>query len=197
MRRRVGQAAACLLLCLCTTVPAAAQGARDRTWHGTVYLGHWVSMGGTEDAQFASVLVNRVLVPQLRTGWALLDGSSIEVEGQIGRHFGDQRHGEATLALMWRSRDVTLPWTDTRMNFAAAEGFSYALSRPTLEGVVNDQEPRKFLNYLAFELELSHPSLPDVSLVPRLHHRSGIFGLIAPQGSGSDFLGIGLRMTLR
>jgi hypothetical protein len=126
----------------------------------------------------------------------VIDGGSIEVEAQFGQQFGRQRHQEATLALVWRSRELTLPPTRASINFAVAEGVSYALSRPTFEGLENDERPRKFLNYLAFEAEISHPDLPGVSLVPRLHHRSGIFGLIAPQGSGSNILGLGLRFTL-
>jgi hypothetical protein len=156
---------------------------------------------GFQDTYFVSALVNRVLVRELTTDFsfarALINGSSIELEGQIGRHFGFQDHGEVTLALLWRSRDLAIPLTDGRLNFAIGEGLSYALARPTYEGVVHDEEPRKFLNYLAFEAEFSHPSLPGVSVVPRVHHRSGIFGVIAPRGSGSDFVGIGLRVTLQ
>ncbi|WP_337174990.1 hypothetical protein [Paludisphaera sp.] len=31
----------------------------------------------------------------------------------------------------------------------------------------------------------------------RLHHRSGVFGLIAPKKSGSNFIGVGIRIDLR
>jgi hypothetical protein len=208
-------AGACLALYLFAPVPLLAQSAaRDRTWFATVYAGQWFSLSrpspgqergsqdaGFQDSYFVSALVNRVLVRELTTDFsfarALINGSSIELEGQIGRHFGLQDHGEVTLALLWRSRDLAIPLTDGRLNFAIGEGLSYALSRPTYEGIVHGQEPRKFLNYLAFEAEFSHPSLPGVSVVPRVHHRSGIFGVIAPQGSGSDFVGIGLRVTLQ
>jgi hypothetical protein len=211
MRNRLYLAGAWLMLCL--SVPAAAEAPPERKWHATLYLGQWLSSNladvprrlGTgdieaESAYFASVLVNRVVVPELRTEWPLLgvviDGGSLELEGQAGQHFGRQGHQEVTLSLLWRSRELTLPMTDLRVNFGVAEGFSYALSRPDFEGVENGEWPRKFLNYLAFEVELSHPAMPGVSLVPRLHHRSGIFGLIAPQGTGSNFLGLGIRMAL-
>lgn len=204
---------ACVLLCG-MALPAAADAPRERIWHGTLYVGQWISsrlldvprrLGTgdieTEDIHFGSVLANRVIVPELRTGWPvigpLVDGGSIELEAQFGQQFGRQRHQEATVALVLRSRELAVPWTRASVNLAVAEGFSYALSRPTFEGLENDERPRKFLNYLAFEAEISHPALPGVSLVPRLHHRSGIFGLIAPQGSGSNILGLGLRMTLQ
>jgi hypothetical protein len=195
-------------------LPALAEAPRDRVWHGTVYVGQWISSrlldvprrlgtGNVEmkDITFASLIANHVVVPELRTGWPVLgpviDGGSIEVEAQFGQQFGRQRHQEATLALVWRSREITLPATRASINLAIGEGLSYTLSRPTFEGLENDQQPRKFLNYLAFEAEVSHPALPGISLVPRLHHRSGIFGLIAPQGTGSNILGLGLRITLQ
>jgi hypothetical protein len=126
----------------------------------------------------------------------LIDRSSIELEGQIGQNFGLQNHAEMTLALQWRSPDLSIPLTNARFNVAIGEGFSYALSRPAYEGVSHGQQPSKFLNYLSLEAEFSHPSLPGVSLVPRVHHRSGIYGVIAPRGSGSNFFGIGLRIAL-
>lgn len=202
------------LSCACLATPALAEAQRERLWHATIYVGQWFSgsepsemqpLGsrdaGLQDSYFVSALLNRVLVKELRTGLPLIgpliDGGSIEVEGQFGHHFGLQSHAEVTLALLWRSREIAVPLTTGRMNLAIGEGLSYALQRPAYEGLVHGQEPVKFLNYLAFEAEFSHPALRGISLVPRAHHRSGIFGLIAPRGSGSDFIGIGLRMTLQ
>jgi hypothetical protein len=215
MRSRSRMAGAYLTLCLFAPLPLLAQSpTRDRTWFATVYAGQWFSgsaptpgqtLGtqdaGFQDSYFVSALLSRVLVPELKTELPLtgplIDGSSIELEGQIGHHFGLQDHAEVTLALLWRSRDFAMPLTNGRLNVAVGEGLSYALSRPAYEGIAHGQEPRKFLNYLTFEAEFSHLSLPGVSVVPRVHHRSGIFGVIAPRGSGSDFIGIGLRMTLQ
>ncbi|MDP3418548.1 hypothetical protein [Falsiroseomonas sp.] len=207
MRRLAMIGAAALGACGLALPAAAEPPARDRSWFATVYHGQWMKprgfIGGgfeTENSHFTSLALSRVLVPELRLDLPvvgrLLDGASIELEGQFGWHTGLQRHGEATLALALRSREITLvgPW---RMNVAVAEGLSYALSRPTYEGLVNNEQPRKFMNYLAFEAEFSHAALPQLTLVPRLHHRSGIFGVIAPQGSGSDFFGLGLRLALQ
>ncbi|MBU8546382.1 MULTISPECIES: hypothetical protein [Roseomonadaceae] len=187
--------------------PAAAMTTRDRDWFVTAYRGQWMSprglIGGdfdVQDAHFTSLAVSHVLLPELRLDLPLLgrllDGGSLELEGQLGLHAGLQHHTEATLALAWRSPDLSLPGP-MRLNLAVAEGVSYALARPAHEGAVNGLRRRKFLNYLAFEAEFTHAALPDLALVPRLHHRSGIFGVIAPQRSGSDFIGLGLRMTLR
>ncbi len=188
--------------------------ARERQWFATLHAGQWLSSnladvptsGGTGDLElksgyFVSGLVNRVLVGSLNLGWPVLgpvlEGSSIEVEGQFGQHFGLQHHQEATLSLVLRSRQIELPWTAAQVNLAVSEGLSYALSRPAYEGTEKGETPHKFLNYLAFEAEFSHPSWPGISIVPRLHHRSGIFGFIAPQGAGSNFVGVGLRFRLQ
>ena len=48
----------------------------------------------------------------------------------------------------------------------------------------------------AVEAEFKHASLPGVAVVPRIHHRSGVFGLIAPKTSGSNFIGVGVRVDL-
>ncbi|MGX9966354.1 hypothetical protein ACVFYP_23730 [Roseomonas sp. F4] len=189
------------------TAQAEATTPRDRSWFVTAYHGQWMSprgfVGGdldVQDAHFTALALSHVLVPELRLDLPvlgrLLDGGSLEVEGQFGLHSGLQHHTEATLSLAWRSADVVLPGP-MRMNLAVAEGVSYALARPAHEGVVNGLRPRKFLNYLAFEAEITHAALPHLALVPRVHHRSGIFGVIAPQRSGSDFIGLGVRMTLR
>jgi hypothetical protein len=46
---------------------------------------------------------------------------------------------------------------------------------------------------LAFETELAHGVVPGWSLVGRVHHRSGSFGILAEKDSGSNFIGMGLR----
>ncbi|MGK7869616.1 hypothetical protein [Falsiroseomonas sp. E2-1-a20] len=211
--QQVLRAAAIAAFCFSAPTLAAAEGERKRIWFATAYVhqftnsnladipvglatGNW----SLERSYFSSVALNRVLVPRLPLDLPLvgrlLDGGSLELEGQFGLHSGLQSHTEATLALVWRTPDYALP-LGTRMNFAVGEGLSYALARPAFEGVVNEAQPRRFLNYLAFEAEISHERLPRVALVPRIHHRSGIFGLIAPQGSGSNFVGLGLRLTLQ
>jgi hypothetical protein len=203
-----------MVSCLLAPPAEAQDPARDRTWFATLYVGQWFSASepveglglgtpdaGFQDSTFVSFMLSRVIVPELQTGVRLLgpviNGSSIELEGLVGHHFGLQDHAEVTLALLWRSRELALPLGGGRMNVAIGEGLSYALSQPAYEGLVHGEEPVQFLNYLTVEAEFSHPALPGVSVVPRVHHRSGIFGVIAPRGSGSDFIGIGIRMTLQ
>lgn len=214
VRAPAGAIAASLGLFLAGVAAAGATpDARDRTWFATAYYGRYIASNLVdvprnvltgratfEDVDFVSASLSRVLVPDIRTDvtglqWAL-DGSSLEFEAQFGRHFGHQTHGEITVAMLWRSPDVSLPGHGT-VNFAVGEGLSWATSKPKFEGAHKGAESHKFLNYLAFEAELSHPSAPGLALVPRLHHRSGVFGVIAPRSTGSNFLGVGLRFDLQ
>ena len=196
--------------------PAAAGDgidARDREWFATAYAGQFVTSNLVdlpletvrgaaefEDAFFLSGALSWVFLPSIRSDLplvgGLLTGSSLELEGQLGRQFGRQDHWEASLAVLWRTPDIRLPG-DARLNLAFGEGLSWASSNPRLEGVIHGSRPKQFLNYLALEAELRHPAAPGVAIVPRIHHRSGIFGLIAPQKTGSNFVGVGVRVDLR
>jgi hypothetical protein len=191
--------------------PTCAQ-TDERRWHATAYWARWAnadlleiperSFTGDLTFQSADVVggaVSRVIVPSFSIPLPGSDfafrGNRIELEGQVLRHFGRQNHWEGTVALMFRTGQIPL-FGGLSVNLGFAEGLSYANEPPPLEGSF-EVEPSRFLNYLAVEAEFSHASLPGVSLVPRIHHRSGIFGVIAPRTSGSNFVGVGLRVDLR
>lgn len=190
---------------------AAAQ-APERQWHLTVYGSQWVNADlleipervvtgelTAENAFFVGAGLSRVIVPSFAIPLPGTDfafrGNRIELEGQVLRHFGDQSHWEGTLALMFRTGQIPL-FGGLSVNLGFGEGLSLASERPRLEGSFR-VEPSRLLNYLAFEAEFSHASLPGVSFVPRIHHRSGIFGVIAERESGSNFIGAGIRVDLR
>lgn len=191
--------------------PAAAQ-TGERSWYATGYASRWAntdildvperSITGNlsfKDANFAGIGLGRVLVPSFAVPLPGTDfafrGNRIELEGQVLRHFGGQDHWEGVLALMFRTGQIPLAG-GLSMNLALGEGFSYASERPRLEGSFR-VEPSRFLNYLAFEIEFSHASWPGVHFVSRIHHRSGVFGFVAPRESGSNFIGAGIRIDLR
>lgn len=123
-----------------------------------------------------------------------LRGNRFELEGQAVRHFGWQEQLEGTLALMFRTGDLPLAG-GLSVKWGFAEGLSYASEPPALEGSPTVR-PRRFLNDLAVEAEFTRRALPRVSIVPRIHYRSGVFGLIAPRTSGSNFIGVGVRVRL-
>jgi hypothetical protein len=207
--RRLAQSSVLALALLGS--PAAAQ-TLERSWHLTAYGGRWVNADlleipefavtgelTTENAYFVGAGLSRVIVPSFSIPLPGTDfafrGNRIELEGQVLRHFGDQSHWEGTLALVFRTGQIPL-FGGLSVNLAFAEGLSYASEPPALEGSLR-VEPSRLLNYLAFEAEFSHAALPGVYFVPRIHHRSGVFGVIAPKESGSNFIGAGIRVDLR
>lgn len=190
----------------------ASERETERRWHATGYVSRWVNTDlldvpsravtgnlSFSDTNFAGVGLSRVVVPSFSIPLPFSDfafrGNRIELEGQVLKHFGGQSHWEGTLALMFRTGQIPLGG-GLEANLAIAEGLSVASERPRFEGAV-DVRPSRVLNYLAFEAEFSHASAPGVSFVTRLHHRSGVFGLIAPKKSGSNFIGVGIRIDLR
>lgn len=90
-------------------------------------------------------------------------------------------------------RWANLPWNNyVNTSFAFAEGVSYDTSYPYLEKRNNDNAKR-FLNYLMFEVTLANPNMPRLQLLARIHHRSGAYGLYHAGNTGSNDVGIGIR----
>lgn len=116
-------------------------------------------------------------------------------EVQLSKHHGLQDNYEAHIAWLLRTSDLELGSLAT-VNFATGMGPSYAFSKPTYEDGP-DGEPNQgeyqFQNYITFELEFATPAMPDWSLALRVHHRSGMYGLIAPRRVGSNFFALGIR----
>lgn len=163
-------------------------------WHFSLYGGQWI------DDRLVDILRLRASTGNLRSSYALGVGAArevyriadpvgLELEANAAQHFGRQWHPEinALLALRWN----WFPWdqfVDT--SIAAGQGLSLAARRPPIE---NRGDAREFLNYLMFELELRPVPFEAWSLVGRIHHRSGVFGLYGGVRGGSNFLMIGVR----
>jgi len=113
-----------------------------------------------------------------------------ELEGQLIKHIGEQEHVELVSSI--NVRWITFPWNrylDTTVAFGG--GLSWASEVPVLERRdPNNSDAAALLHYLLLEASFG---LPDSrwSLVARVHHRSGIFGLFSH--SGSNVLAAGLR----
>ena len=96
------------------------------------------------------------------------------------------------------------------MSFAFGEGVSLTSQNPTMEnkrkgfyldtGLFQFQaiESRNFLNYVMVELDYR---VWDTSYNPRIfvriHHRSGVFGLLCPPdpACGSNFISYGVKFS--
>jgi hypothetical protein len=114
-------------------------------------------------------------------------------ETVLVKHFGMQSNGEMGAAYMLKTPDLQLGRLG--VNFGAGAGLSYALGYPGYEdGPDNDPARRYRLQLLAlFELEWRMIGFENLSVITRVHHRSGVYGLIAPRHVGSNFLAVGVR----
>ena len=114
------------------------------------------------------------------------DALTWELEGQLYRHRGAQDHWEANAALVvhWNRFpwDATVP---TTVSFG--QGLSLASERPAIE-----EDTRRLLHYMHAEVTVRGNNWEHLSVVARLHHRSGAFGLYGTSG-GSNFITAGLR----
>ena len=113
-----------------------------------------------------------------------------EGELQVLKHFGEQDHWEFTgsLNLRW----VVFPWNrHIETTVALGEGLSWATQIPALEKAdPTNSDNAQLLNYILIEVTFAIPESPW-SLVTRIHHRSGVFGLFGH--SGSNILEAGIR----
>jgi hypothetical protein len=97
--------------------------------------------------------------------------------------------------LRWRR----LPWNHlVATSFAIGEGLSIVGAVPEVEIVTTDVgRTNNLLNYLMLEATFAVPSLPQVQLVGRIHHRSGMFGVFNDaRDSGSNTVGLGVRLHM-
>ena len=121
-------------------------------------------------------------------------GLKTEVELQLSKHHGMQDNYEAHSAILARSKNFnTIDFINT--NFAFGIGISHAMGTPWYEDTESgsiDGKRYKTQNYLAFEMEMA-TQRSSWSIPIRLHHRSGMYGLIAPEKVGSNFIAVGIR----
>jgi len=181
------------LAVLVVVLSAPRPGLAQSDWSVSLYGGQWIGAGNGDMIHFRireTYLVGLGLMyefdespPHMR--W--------ELEGQILQHAGLQDHTEFALdiGLRW----VTFPWdqwVDT--SAALAVGLSYATEEPALELKENPETgATQLLHYLVFEIAVAPPGESRWSLVARLHHRSGVWGLFDGVGSASNFFMLGLR----
>ncbi len=119
------------------------------------------------------------------------DALSFELEGQVGKWWGDQHNVEFNLplAIRWSK----FPWNHyVSTSLAYGLGPSYATKEPAAE-IDEHDTTKKFLVYWFGEIAFGPPD-SNWAGVFRIHHRSGAFGLIADRGEGgSNTLALGLK----
>jgi hypothetical protein len=148
-------------------------------------LRHLVSTGN-RGAIMASALLDRTWFRNVRQGFT----------GSLLKHSGLQTNWEAGLAYTLATPNLKLGPVATHLKVGA--GFSYAFSRPSYEDGPLAEPDRRYRGQFLLLVE-NHWRLADSdkwSLVLRVHHRSGVYGLIAPQNVGSNFLAVGVERRL-
>ncbi|MEZ5665859.1 MAG: hypothetical protein R3F55_00145 [Alphaproteobacteria bacterium] len=127
-------------------------------------------------------------------GW-LGDSLSIEAETQAVYHYGRGNFGELGATLVARFDGVELP--DWLGGMKILDGFSIGVGPSVTTAIPPLESDRGRISHVLNQLMLEYldpmPEGAEVQTVERVHHRSGIFGLINGIVGGSDYLGRGIR----
>jgi hypothetical protein len=212
MRNRIGQCTALLLLLGLKTFDVGADTvAEDRMFDTvSVYAAQGANhnlreipgriLGGNpewERSYFNALGLNKIR-STLGDDWHVLKGTPFAsinrgYELVLVKHHGMQDNAEVGAAYTLKTGDLELGALG--VNFGSGVGLSYALGTPSYEDGSKDDPARRYRLQLLllFELEWRMRGLEDISLVTRVHHRSGAYGLIAPSHVGSNFLAAGIR----
>jgi hypothetical protein len=131
-------------------------------------------------------------------GWARLEGTVFAGilrghEVVLVQHHGMQDNAEVGAAYTLKTPDLEMGGMG--VNFGSGIGLSYALGTPAYEDGPKDDPARRYRLQLLllFDFEWRIIGLDEWSLVTRVHHRSGVYGLIAPPHVGSNFMAAGIR----
>jgi hypothetical protein len=122
--------------------------------------------------------------------------NALNIEPQIGiaKRVGDMQAGEfwGVIAFRW----TAFPWNNyIKTTIAISDGISLATQVDTVERDANaNRAGSVFLNYFSPEITFSIPDYEKYALVFRVHHRSGLYGLIDKANAGSQFGTVGLRI---
>lgn len=154
-----------------------------------------------DDSRLHALIVSRqigatdLFLPGRSIGF---ENASIELEGTASIHSGLQEHSEVTLGVILRSQDMDLG-SFGAVNLGWTNGFSYALEAPAYafgQDLVRGEDTVWLQYYMGLELDYAHRTLTRLRLFTRLHHRSGIYGVISPSKTGSKIIGLGVRLRL-
>lgn len=117
---------------------------------------------------------------------------TLEAEIGIGHRFGVGANDAWAAAYV---RYDNFPWNHViRTTVAASLGLHYVSRLPLSENKADPTEARgHLLHYFSPEITFALPDKPEHELVMRLHHRSGVFGLMHGVHGGADAFVMGYR----
>jgi hypothetical protein len=139
----------------------------------------------------------------LDAGWTFAKWKEIAhfcIEGQVAHHWGVQSYQEANIVLI--ARVFIFPESlPVSTSLAAGSGLSYTSTIPIIETDTQkeknygDRSTSRLLHYLMVEAAFGVSKAPKVETFIRIHHRSGIFGLMSDDTrAGSNYLTGGIRV---
>lgn len=120
-----------------------------------------------------------------------------EAEAGAGYQYSSSLPGNNSPQI-WGSlylRYKQFPWNKfVHTTVAINTGLNYSFRKTAFEEYEGRADgTKKLLHYLAPEITFSLPDRRDWELVFRLHHRSGIFGLLGCTSCGTNVVSIGVR----
>jgi hypothetical protein len=121
-----------------------------------------------------------------------IDGAKSSLELMAVQHYPQHSLLENVVAYHIKSRPFDWGWT--KLTLGLSIGLSYVHGTPAFDDGSKDASNKKYrlLNYNAYEASFWNQK-EDSAVFFRIHHRSGMYGLIAPEGVGSNFLTLGIK----
>lgn len=125
------------------------------------------------------------------TLWGHVD---LEPEIGFGQRYGIQDESEVWAALFFRYHGF--PWDKYIVTtIAASTGLNFASGVSQVEKErARDGEGDQLMHYFAPEVTFALPSAPQNQFFFRMHHRSGVFGLVSDAFGGAQYGTVGLRI---
>jgi len=120
-------------------------------------------------------------------------GLELGLTSVLVKHSGIQSHIEIDAALTMKYKELFPKNRYLNIDLAFGYGLSYAFDTPIYEDTeVGELKYYRLQNYMHFDAEFYTSSFESIHLLLRIHHRSGTYGLTAPSGVGSNFVGAGV-----
>ncbi len=119
---------------------------------------------------------------------------SFEPEVGVGQRFGRQDETEVWAAIYARYHGF--PWDRHIVTtIGLSTGLNWASDVSEVEqDRAKDGEGSQLMHYFSPEITFALPSDPDIELLFRFHHRSGIFGLVSDAWGGAQYGTVGFRI---
>ena len=118
----------------------------------------------------------------------------LEPEIGIGQRYGAQDETEFWGALFFRYEGF--PWDRWLVTtVAASTGLNYSTGVSQVEkDRARDGNGSQLMHFFAPEITFARPRHPDIELLVRFHHRSGVFGLVSDAWGGAQYATLGVRV---